>query len=229
MQLASGHEYHILCILFPKMIVALDSALMISQDSLLFFYPTISILVVRWYSLQPYPTLRFRYHPEHVLTDATVSAPANQTRALFAIIIVTCHPSNPTALWEKYMDEMEEDILHRVHRQLRILIFEIKDEMSNEALVLIRDMCVLMYGSLLSTLGMPVSNCSTHDAFNRELQREKDYVLDEQAERFRTNVPQLNAEQKNVYDSLMKVVDNGSDGINFLNALDLTGKRWSFR
>lgn len=42
-----------------------------------------------------------------------------------------------------------------------------------------------------------------------ELQQEKDYDLDKLADRFRTNLPLLNAEQKNVYDSLMKVVDDG--------------------
>jgi len=37
-------------------------------------------------------------------------------------------------------------------------------------------------------------------------------------------VPLLNAEQKNVYDPLMKVVDDGTGGIYFLNALGGTGK-----
>jgi len=48
--------------------------------------------------------------------------------------------------------------------------------------------------------------------------------LDELAERVRTNVPLLNAEQKNVYNSLMKIVDDGMGGIYFLDAPGGTGK-----
>lgn len=36
-------------------------------------------------------------------------------------------------------------------------------------------------------------------------------------------MPLLNAEQKNVYDSLMKVVDDETDGIYFLDAPGRTG------
>lgn len=103
-------------------------------------------------------------------------------------------------------------------------IFENNDEMRNEALVLIEDMCVLMCSSLLSTLGMPAPNRSMHDAFNCELQQEQDYDRDEQAERVRKNMRLLNCEQKNVYDSLIKVVDDGTGGIYFLDAPGETGK-----
>ncbi|KAE9524425.1 hypothetical protein AGLY_015146 [Aphis glycines] len=142
----------------------------------------------------------------------------------FAIVIATYHPSNPNALWEKYKDEMVDDILHRVWTTNFNFDIESNDEMRNDALVLIEDMCVLMCGSLLSTLGMPAPNRSRHTAFNLELQREKNYDLDEQAERVQKNVPLLNAEQKNVYDSLMKVVDDGTGGIYFLDAPGGTGK-----
>jgi len=128
-------------------------------------------------------------HWDSILADATVSAPTNQFRTLFAIIIATCHPLNPTALWGKYKDEMADDILHRVRTTTSNFDIDINDEMRNEALVLIEDMCVLMCGSILTTLGMSAPNCSTHNAFNRELQREKDYDRDELAERVRTNVP----------------------------------------
>jgi len=75
-----------------------------------------------------------------------------------------------------------------------------------------------MCGSLFSTMGMPALNRSTHDAFNCELQWEKVYDRDELVEKVRTNVPLLNAEQKNVYHSLMKFVDDGTGGIYFLDA-----------
>jgi len=114
-------------------------------------------------------------HWDSTLDDATVSAPANHFRTLFAIMIPICHPSNPTALREKHKDEMADDNLHRVHTKTSNFDLEINDEMRNEALVLIEDMCVLVCGSILTKFGIPAPNRSTHDAFNRELQREKDY------------------------------------------------------
>ncbi|XP_067635181.1 uncharacterized protein [Eurosta solidaginis] len=141
------------------------------------------------------------------LADATVSSPANQIRTLFAIIISACNPSNPTALWEKYKDEMADDILRRFRMTTLNFDLQINDRIRNEALLLIEDMCILICGSLVSTLGMPAPNRSIKDAFNRELQREQDYDRDELAERVRTNVQLLNAEQKNVYDSLMSKSD----------------------
>ncbi|XP_025205749.1 uncharacterized protein LOC112602051 [Melanaphis sacchari] len=86
-------------------------------------------------------------HWDLTLADATISAPANQIRTLFAIIIATCHPLNPNALWEKYKDEMVDDILHRVRTTNLNFDIESNDKMRNEALVLIEDMCVLMCGT----------------------------------------------------------------------------------
>ncbi|XP_073844099.1 uncharacterized protein, partial [Musca autumnalis] len=163
-------------------------------------------------------------HWDLTLADAIVSAPANQIRTLFAIIIATCNPSNPTALFDKYKDDMADDILHRVRTTTLNFDLEINEEIRNEVLVLVEDMCLLMCGSLLSTLGLPAPNRSIHDAFNSELQREKAYDRDELAERVRTNVPLLNPEQMNVYDSLMKVVDDGTGGIYFLDAPGGAGK-----
>ncbi|XP_073821521.1 uncharacterized protein [Musca autumnalis] len=119
---------------------------------------------------------------------------------------------------------MADDILHRVRTTTLNFDLEINEEIRNEVLVLVGDMCLLMCGSLMSTLGLPAPNRSIHDTFNSELQREKAYDRDELAERVRTNVPLLNPEQKNVYDSLMKVVDDGTGGIYFLDAPGGTSK-----
>ncbi|XP_044315200.1 ATP-dependent DNA helicase pfh1-like [Drosophila rhopaloa] len=102
--------------------------------------------------------------------------------------------------------------------------FTITEEMRNEALIQIEDICMLMCGSLLATLGMPALSSSMHDAFNREFQREHHFDQPNLAERVRPNVPLLNAEQKNVYDSIMKVVCDETGGLYFLDAPGGTGK-----
>lgn len=77
---------------------------------------------------------------------------------------------------------MSEDVLHRVRRQTLNPI-------------MIEDMCLLMANKVLSCLGMTAPNRHMHNAFNHELQREKQYDTEALAETVRTNVPQLNQQQ----------------------------------
>lgn len=63
-----------------------------------------------------------------------------------------------------------------------------------------------------------------HDVFNHELERKRQYDTEALAEAVRTNVPQLNQQQKIFYDSLIEVVSNGTGGICFLDAPGGTGK-----
>lgn len=163
-------------------------------------------------------------HWDLTLADAIVSAPASQVRTLFAIIISMCFPSNALDLWNKFKDDMADDILYSTRRTTGNHVLEMNDEIRNEALILIEDMCLLMCGSALCKLNMPTPNHPMHDVFNRELQREREYDLNALNEAVRVNVPKLNAQQKNVYDTLIKAIDDGNGGMFFLDAPGGTGK-----
>lgn len=81
-----------------------------------------------------------------------------------------------------------------------------------------------MCGSLLIRLGMPAPNREMNDAFNRELEREREYDHQELDLVVQTNVPLLNSQQKEVYDTSMKAIDDGNGGLYFLDAPGGTGK-----
>ncbi|CAB3257995.1 unnamed protein product [Arctia plantaginis] len=70
---------------------------------------------------------------------------------------------------------MSEDILHQIRITSRNHDVEMNEEIHNRALLLIEDMCYLMCGSLLIRLRMPSPNREMNDAFNRELEREREY------------------------------------------------------
>ena len=59
-----------------------------------------------------------------------------------------------------------------------------------------------------------------HDAFNQELLREKMYNLDALTELLRINVLLLNPQQKYVFDTSMKIVNDGTGGIYFWDVPD---------
>jgi ATP-dependent DNA helicase PIF1 len=163
-------------------------------------------------------------HWDMTIAEAIVSASPSQIRTLFAIIISTCFPSNPRELWNKYKGDMSEDILHRIRVSSGNPDLEANEEMYNQALLLIEDMCYLMCGSLLVKLGMPTPDRGMNDAFNRELEREREYDRNSLNQSVRTNVPLLNPQQKEVYDTLMKAIDDGNGGLFFLDAPGGTGK-----
>ncbi|CAB3230310.1 unnamed protein product [Arctia plantaginis] len=118
---------------------------------------------------------------------------------------------------------MSEDILHQIRITSRNYDVEMNEEIHNRALLLIEDICYLMCGSLLIRLGMPAPNREMNDAFNRELEREREYDQQELDLVVQTNVPLLNSQQKEVYDTLMKAIDDGNGGLYFLDAPGGTG------
>ncbi|XP_039954205.1 uncharacterized protein LOC120770689 [Bactrocera tryoni] len=99
---------------------------------------------------------------------------------------------------------------------------DMNEEMHNQALVLIEDMCYLMCGSLLARLGMTSPDRGVNDAFERELQREREYDTNALSQLVRTNIPLLNPQQKELYDTVMKAIDDGNIGMIFLDAPDGT-------
>ncbi|GFY56789.1 ATP-dependent DNA helicase, partial [Trichonephila inaurata madagascariensis] len=110
---------------------------------------------------------------------------------------------------------MSEDILHQIRVSSRNHDIEMNEEIHNRALLLIEDMCYLMCGSLLIRLGMPAPNREMNDAFSRELEREREY---DHQELDLVVLPLLNSQQKEVYNTLMKVIDDENGGLYFLDA-----------
>lgn len=163
-------------------------------------------------------------HWHQTLDDAIVSSPANTVRVLFAIIITTCHPSNPRELWDKYKDDISEDILHRLRLAAGNPDLEINNDIHNEALVLIEDLCLLMGGKILVEMNLPAPNRQMIDVLNRELERERSYDTNTLEQQVQRDVPLLNDQQKSAYDQLMTSVNDGIGGLFFLDAPGGTGK-----
>ncbi|XP_050058802.1 uncharacterized protein LOC126550758 [Aphis gossypii] len=163
-------------------------------------------------------------HWDQTLNDAVISSHAHQIRTLFSIIISTCFPSSPIDLWIKYKDYMCDDILYQIQNRMGNPNIQISEEIYNEALISIEDMCLIMSNKLLIQLGLTAPNRPMHDAFNQELHRERLYDLNDLKELIQTNLPLLNEQQKYVFETLMKVTNDETGGIYFLDAPGGTGK-----
>ncbi|XP_065172041.1 ATP-dependent DNA helicase pif1-like [Atheta coriaria] len=166
-------------------------------------------------------------HWDHTLEEeriAKISSNAKQIRTLFAIILSTCFPSTPIDLWHKYKDHMAEDILHQMRLRTPNADLQMNEEIYNEALILIEDMCLMLTNKVLIQIGMIAPNRPMHDAFNQELRRETEYDSETLREIVDRTVPLLNQQQKYAYDTLMKVVNDGTGGFYYLDVPGGTGK-----
>ena len=163
------------------------------------------------------------------INDACNTAHPNQIRALFAIILTACSPSSPTELWDKYRSQMAEDILHRVRLENANMTMEYTEGIYNETLINIEDKCLAIANKVLSQLGMPAPTRAATASFDVDLRREQSYNTGDLQSYVQSNIQKLTLEQKDIYDRIMQMVNDGVGGTFFLDAPGGTGKTFLIR
>ncbi|GBP54192.1 hypothetical protein EVAR_43217_1 [Eumeta japonica] len=151
---------------------------------------------------------------ECMLAEAALNCTAIQIRLLFAIVLTTCFPARAQILWENHKDSMTDDILHQHRIRCHDLTITFSDEMYNEALIAIEDLCIVIANLPLSNFGMNSPNRTASDLMNTEMNRELQYSTVEMAAIVARNVPLMNEEQRTIYDRIMLAVSAGQAKIN---------------
>ncbi|GBP75653.1 ATP-dependent DNA helicase RRM3 [Eumeta japonica] len=146
---------------------------------------------------------------ECMLAEAALNCTAIQIRLLFAIVLTTCFPARAQILWENHKDSMTDDILHQHRIRCHDLTITFSDEMYNEALIAIEDLCIVIANLPLSNFGMNSPNRTASDLMNTEMNRELQYSTVEMAAIVARNVPLMNEEQRTIYDRIMLAVSAG--------------------
>ncbi|XP_036146764.1 ATP-dependent DNA helicase PIF1-like [Monomorium pharaonis] len=119
---------------------------------------------------------------------------------------------------------MAEDIYRRICNEISNINIEYTEEIYNEALIMIEDLCLEIANKILNQLGMPTPNRNVAASFEIELLREKNYNMDEMKSYMQTNLVKLTQEQKEIYDQIMQRVSDGEGKKFFLDAPGGTGK-----
>ncbi|XP_044575241.1 uncharacterized protein LOC123259044 [Cotesia glomerata] len=161
---------------------------------------------------------------ECMLAEAALNCTAIQIRLLFAIVLTTCFPARAEILWDNHKDSMTDDILHQHRTRCNDLAITFSDDMYNEALIAIEDLCIIIANLPLSHFGMNSPNRGATDLMNTEMNREMQYNTVETAAIVTRNVPLMNEEQRTIYDRIMLAVLAGQGGFFFLDAPGGTGK-----
>ncbi|XP_044596944.1 uncharacterized protein LOC123273568, partial [Cotesia glomerata] len=113
---------------------------------------------------------------ECMLAEAALNCTAIQIRLLFAIVLTTCFPARAQILWKNHKDSMTDDILHQHRIRCHNLTITFSDEMYNEALIAIEDLCIVIVNLPLSNFGMNSPNRTASDLMNTEMNRELQYI-----------------------------------------------------
>ncbi|XP_046965797.1 uncharacterized protein LOC124534146 [Vanessa cardui] len=161
-------------------------------------------------------------HWDITLEEAVQCKSAPKVRELFAILIATCALSNPQELWEKYKNDMADDILHRLQEHDQNASYN--DLIYNDALTKVEDQVMTITGKDLSDFGM--SRPHRIGEVSSDLMRELDYDTDLLMQQIAEALPLLNSEQKIIFDTIIEKVSSGRGGLFFLDAPGGTGKTY---
>ncbi|XP_050340682.1 uncharacterized protein LOC126767124 [Bactrocera neohumeralis] len=153
-------------------------------------------------------------HWDVTLEEAAQCRSAGKMRELFAVLVATCGLSNPQQLWDKYKNDMTDDILHRLQEQNPNVTYS--DLIYNEGLTKIEDQVKTISGKDLSDYGM--NRPQRTEEISSDLIRELDYDTASLQQQLTESVPRLNPEQRLVFDNVVKKIEDGEGGLLFLDA-----------
>lgn len=158
------------------------------------------------------------------LREAAATRSGKCLRELFAVILVSCSPSDPMKLWDEFRDHLSEDILMQQQRMNRDITLDYSMPIYNQALILIEDACLSMDNRTLDELGLPSPDRSHIDPMNTEIVRETSYDRERLQDYFSRNISLLVPDQQAAFDAIRGAIDNDSGGVFFLDAPGGTGK-----
>ncbi|XP_063915454.1 ATP-dependent DNA helicase pif1-like [Zophobas morio] len=119
---------------------------------------------------------------------------------------------------------MSEDILLRARRNNPGLDVQYSEDIFNEALISLEDVCMSINNKILNQLGLFSPERDRNDVIDRDVLREKQYDVDALQVYVETQKRLLTNDQRLAYDTIMEHVRGGNGGLLFLDAPGGTGK-----
>lgn len=157
------------------------------------------------------------HHWDTALSEASIISMPNQMRLLFAIILTTCAPSDPTALWDKHRDSLSDDYLLQMRRSANNPDLQPSDIIYNKALIDIEDKCLSIINKPLKQLGLTSPPRDDVDIADTVIVRETNYDQNELLQFVETNEPLLVDDQRTAFNKIIQKMSDGG-GIFFLDS-----------
>jgi len=162
---------------------------------------------------------------DQCLQEAATWQSGHQLRNLFVLLLLSCHPADPFALWNKHVKHLSDDYKQQLQNKYGIEN-PTPDQVISLALCRLRDI-LRASNSILEAHHLPLPQHEFEpvmDGENRLIQDERNYDVNVLREVVDRDVRRLLGEQRHVYDTLCNAVENGQGGIFFLDGFGGTGK-----
>ena len=116
-------------------------------------------------------------HWENTLSETVISESAAKLRLLFVVILIFCQPSDPIDLWNKFRNDLCEDILNRLRKDNHDTNLQYTDEVYSEEIIMIEDNLQEICEKSLADFGLKPSkrnNPNNIDPFEETFRRPYD-------------------------------------------------------
>ena len=164
-------------------------------------------------------------HWHLAIGEALETRSGKKCRDLLAIILVTCHVSDPKGLWEAFKVELSEDILDNQRQRLNNPEVQCTSEIFDICLRALQEKVLKLSGNNLSDYGLPQPNEQSDDRLAKQYRWETSFDLSELEQFVQGREVTLNPDQKQAYDEIFLHLDD-EQCITFLNAHGGTGKTY---
>ena len=167
----------------------------------------------------------------NTLTEATSFMLPAVFRKFFVTILTQCQPASPFVLWDKFKNNLSEDLLQHYRHANNLPEYEIDDMIYNETLRLIDENLKAQGLSLECYEDLPSVNSVNHFAASSLLANERNYSSSSLLEELERTLPLLNADQKLAYDTITEASDvsNINCQVFFVDGPGGTGKTFLYK
>ncbi|XP_046812126.1 ATP-dependent DNA helicase pif1-like [Lucilia cuprina] len=138
-------------------------------------------------------------------------------------MLINCHLSNALSLWEKYKNNLSEDIKNQMENNSQNIPLNI-NEVYNKCLIQIEDIILSLGGEQLEKYGLPQPLRENNANFHREYFIETNYDIESLERNVINKEKTLTNEQRNIYNQIIHSAENNSGQVFFLDAPGGTGK-----
>jgi len=151
------------------------------------------------------------------MKEASLWATANQLRNLFVTLLVHCEVINPLKLWNSYWIDLSEDMVFEQRKLFNFRRMNLsEEEMQSYTLMEIELLLRRYEQSLIDYPGMPkLDNSFITRLSNSKIREEKSYNIEKLKNDHFTQFATLNEQQHDIYDALIRSVQNKQGGLFF--------------
>lgn len=164
------------------------------------------------------------------LDESTVSATSSELRSLFVQLLIFCDVADPNLLWDSHWENMSHDIPMRLSELLGIQLTHMSEPDLRGGVLYELEAALSFYGKTLKDFDLPVPPDGLLKILqNRLIMEEKSYDCRVLAQERDSMVPQLNREQKRVFDIIVDATRNKLQELIFVYGHGGTGKTFLWK